>query len=91
MKTTHRAIDATIINRFITCLPHPQHVNGLLLIVPCNLPQATTDPENVTAPMKIPIKVSKVSSNVNSLVYKYFAYPTIVAAIPTKLCSKATI
>ena len=38
----------------------PANVTGALLMRPDNLPKAITDPENVIAPMKVPMKSSSL-------------------------------
>ena len=77
--------------RFSLCLCG--NLSGLLLILPLSLPKATSEPVNVTAPIKMPRNTSTkwmvcISSATLPASIKLLK-PTNTAAKPTKLCSKA--
>jgi hypothetical protein len=50
--------------KLITCLPHPQIINGFDPIFPSSFPHATTLPVKVMAPMNTPTNTS-ISSTIS--------------------------
>ena len=92
-KITPSQTQARSIAKLSRC--RPGRSSGLLPITPCSLPQAITDPVNVSAPMNTPMKVSMswiVCSAPTSVLAgcSLLLIPTSTAAAPTKLCRIAT-